>query len=623
MCGIAGIVSRLPGELIDNKLSVMSEVQAHRGPDGQGRVVHRVERWNVGLAHRRLSIIDLSAAALQPMRSSDGRQWLIYNGELYNYRELRRALESEGARFCTQSDTEVVLQALRAWGPEKAFGRFNGMWALALLDLDEKSLLLSRDRVGVKPLYIWKTPGELFFASEIKAILRGSGARLRPNYRLINAFLAQSLLDIDDETLFDGIQKLPPGQYAVIDLRQPTLTMTLHRFWEISSHNFLPQDENTFMQELRETFFDAVRLRLRSDVPVGALLSGGVDSSSIVAVMAATLPRDTINLLSGVSHDSRFDESPFIDLVANHFGLRVHKVVTDFAPRDALDLLERAIWFNDEPVGSFANVVHHLLMQKAKELGVTVILSGQGGDELLAGYKKYTAFYAQWLQHQGYHLKAVRVLYQSWRQGTVIKQFSLAEAKRYLPLLMDRELDVRGPALREFPYVPMGLREGMTVNERQAEDLTRFSVPLLLHTEDRMSMAASREIRVPFLDYRLVEMLIPLDMSLKIRNGWTKWVFRKAMEPFLPKEVIWRRDKQGFVNPQSEWLKNELRPEIEKYFSGDSFIFLKGLIDRQLLLLKYDKYCRQPPGKGRIWFREIFNPLALEIWLRKFEGWLD
>ncbi len=262
-------------------------------------------------------------------------------------------------------------------------------------------------------------------------------------------------------------------------------------------------------------------------------------------------------------------------------------------------------------------------MRQAKELGITVILSGQGADELLCGYKRYLGFYLKGLVSAGHYLKAFNVLSRFWRRGTVLSQFTFAEAKRYLPGFMQKdETDILGESLKEYLRVDVGLSAGMTMQELQANDIKRLSVPMLVHYEDRMSMAWSREIRVPFLDYRLIETLVPLATDVKLKNGWTKYVFRKAMEDFLPAKIAWRKDKQGFVNPQSEWLKNELKGKVKEFFSPDSLMSKYGLVNVDNLLLKYDSYCRQSPGRGRVFFREIFNPLALEVWLRNIESFI-
>ncbi|NES18713.1 MAG: asparagine synthase (glutamine-hydrolyzing) [Symploca sp. SIO3E6] len=622
MCGITGTISQQKNA---NELLLKAQkVQFHRGPDAQNTCQHQVNQWYVGLGHQRLSILDLTEAGSQPMASRDGKSWIVYNGEVYNYQEIRKDLEKLGHQFRGQSDTEVVLAALEYWGIEKALTRFNGMWAFAWLDGRSNHLIFSRDRVGIKPLYFFLENDYLCFASEVKTILAMTGRKFGLNYQVLGEYLIQSLQASSNETFFAGIQKLPAASYGVVDLSAEVLRIELNSYWNLPAQDFLELSEAQLIEQVRETFIDAVRLRLRSDVPVGVLLSGGVDSSSIAVVMQNILGKDAqLNLLSAVSRDARYDESPFIDIISKHLGCPTHKVVLDFQPEQAFDYLEQVCWFNDEPVGSFANVAHYLLMKQAQSLGITVILSGQGADELLCGYKKYLGFYIQSLVRCHQYLKAVEVLWSFWRQGTILSQFSWGEAKRYLPLyLQGAELDIRGSNLKEFAPPRVGLGSEMTVQQRQYLDIQRFSVPSLLHYEDRMSMAYSREIRVPFLDYRLLESLIPIPIDMKMNKGWTKYIFRKSMEPYLPTQITWRKDKQGFVNPQGEWLKKDLKKEVINYFCEDSLIFTKGLVNRNNLLFKYEAYCKQKGKQGSIWLKEIFNPLALEIWLRKFDTFI-
>ena len=622
MCGIAGVVA--PEESVNEFLLKAQRIQQHRGPDAQGTCQHQINQWRVGLGHQRLSIIDLTETGNQPIASKDENSWIIYNGEVYNYKELRGELEKLGHHFKGQSDTEVVLAALEYWGPDEAFARFNGMWALAWLDRRNNRLVLSRDRVGIKPLHFCLENGWFYFASELKTILEMAEHKFSLNYQVVGEYLVQSLIEASTATFFEGIQKIPAASYGVVDLSAEVLKLELKTYWDLKEEQFATTSESTLIEQIRELFIDAVRLRLRSDVPVGVLLSGGIDSSSVASVMQRILGKDAdLKILSAVSKDSRYDESLFIDIMSQYLNCQVRKVVLDFQPDEAFDYLEQVCWFNDEPIGSFSNVAHYLLMQKAKELGVTVILSGQGADELLCGYKKYLGFYVQALLHQGNYYKASEVLCSFWRQGTILNQFTIAEAKRYLPrYFQDTELDIRGSNLKHFVPRFVGLSPGMTVQKRQILDLETYSVPALVHYEDRMSMAWAREIRVPFLDYRLIEALIHLPPEIKLRNGWTKYIFRKAMEPYLPKQITWRKDKQGFVNPQSEWLKNELKAGVLAYFSEDSLMFKKQLVDRKNLLAKYKAYCQQEAGKGRIWFRDIFNCLSLEIWLRKFDSYI-
>jgi asparagine synthase (glutamine-hydrolysing) len=622
MCGIAGIVCRRSNVM--DVLKRAENVQKHRGPDAQVCTQYGVQNLTIGFSHQRLSVLDLSESGNQPMTFKDQKGMLIHNGEVYNYKEIRSELKSFGYSFKSDTDTEVILTALHHWDLEDALSRFNGMWAFAWLDLEHSQIILSRDRAGKKPLYYYQDGEQFYFASEIKTLLEMTNNKFSLNFQIVGEYLQQALSDTSTETFFRGIKKLPPAHYGVIDLSSETLQLPLKSYWAVDFQERHFHSETESIEYLRELFIDSVRLRLRSDVPIGVLLSGGIDSSSIAAVTQHLLGKGReINMLSAVSTDSRYDESPFIDRVGRHLGLDVHKVVLDFRPEQAMDYLYQVSWFNDEPVGSFANVAHYLLMKQAKELGITVILSGQGADELLCGYKKYLGFYIQHLLRSHQYIKLAKVLSEFMRQSTVVNQFSMQEAKRYLPSVFKPiKYETLGEALRDYKPVSVGMAKGLTVQERQALDVERFSVPVLTHYEDRMSMAWSREIRLPFLDYRIMEMLIPLPVESKLSYGWTKYIFRKAIGQFLPPEIVWRKDKQGFVNPQSEWLKKDLRKEVEKYFDGESLIFKNEMVDRGNLTKKYEAYCQQSSGKGSIWFRDIFNPLALEIWLRKFESYI-
>ena len=625
MCGIAGIVSIRPDESqAQLSLSKMVEVQSHRGPDGQGAWSARVGRSQVALGSIRLAILDPTDAGLQPMISPSGRHVLIYNGEIYNYRELRDELQTVGVQFRTQCDTEVVLHALATWG-ESAFERMNGMWALAWLDRQRQQLLLSRDRFGIKPLYWYRDPDHLLFASEIKGILAGSERRFAINRMAVGRYLAQSQLDAQDQTFFEGIESLPPAHFVRYDLSNDAgLTSSLHRYWSAPHEEILQNGIPPSFADVRETFIDSVRLHLRSDVPVGVLLSGGIDSSAVAAAMRGVLgPKAELTVLSMVSDDVRYSEEPFIARMATHLGDATTLWRVRFTAESAFQSLDRATWFNDEPVGSFSPVGHYLLMQRAKELGVPVILCGQGGDELLCGYLKYWGFHVQSLARAGLWGTALRTMSEAAVRGTVLPQLRVNEAKRYLPArLQPAGIDIRGPRLKEQDYVlDIGLGTGGVV-DRQLEDLRRFSLPSLLHYDDRMSMAFGREIRVPFLDHRVVSELLPLAPKWKMRDGWSKWVFRKAMEQDLPPEIAWRRDKQGFSTPQSQWLKRDLKPHVEAILREEMFTATLGFVDQSALRRRYEAYCRQSAEGGMLSFKDIFNPLALEVWARRFAPFL-
>lgn len=625
MCGIAGILSTEPHEGLAVALEAMIAAQRHRGPDGEGRWTGRVGDFTVALGHVRLAILDLSEAGKQPMLLPDGSGLIIFNGEIYNYLELRAELEGQGVSFRTGSDTEVLLWALQKWG-EAALSKLNGMWAFAWLDFRTRRLMLSRDRFGIKALYYFRDDRQVWFASEIKGILAGVRRRFGINNQAVGRFLMQSLLDAQPQTFFDGIQALSPGHSAVFDLgedgRGAAPRFTAH--WHPPRTDRLDRLDGIEdrIQAVRETFFDAVRLRLRSDVPVGVLLSGGVDSSSIAAAMRELLgPAADLRLLAATSDNPSYDERPFMEIMARHIASPVNFVKLERTPQEWFRLLGEVIYANDEPVGNFSTVAHFLLMQEAGRLGVTVILSGQGADELLCGYRKFLGFRVQELLAGRRPFRAARLIAAFLRNGTVLNQFEFGEAKRYMGgMFASRTIDIRGPRLMDDGFLLENGLGGHTLVERQLEDVARLSVPALVHYEDRCSMAWAREIRLPFLDYRMVNLLLPADPDLKLRDGWTKWVFRKAMEPFLPSAIAWRKDKQSFISPQSEWLKRELRPTISELLAGDLLIADAGLVDRNALRRRYQAYCRQDGIRGAFSFKDVFNPIALEIWARRFEA---
>jgi asparagine synthase (glutamine-hydrolysing) len=624
MCGLIGSVAP-PGAVDQGRWAQAQRVQAHRGPDDRGecRLALPQGGLELKLAHQRLSILDLSPAGHQPMGDPAREGVLVFNGEIYNYLELRRELESAGRAAGSSGDTQVLLHALAHWGPETTVRRLNGMWAFAWLEPGGRRLWLSRDRAGEKPLYWTQDRGGLYFASEVKTLLTLLGRRFPLDTQAIGRYLIQSVADSGRGSLFAGIEQLPAASLAVVELDGGQPVPRARSYWEPSLTEEGVCPESTRIDELRETFLDSVRLRLRADVPVGILLSGGLDSSAIAAAAARLVdPQAELNLLSLVSADPRFDESPHIRRVAAALGRPVHTVSldADIGSQSLFAELEDAIWYNDAPVGSLSNLAHRRLMALARERGATVVLSGQGADELLCGYKKYLGFYLQSLVRGGRRLEALRVAWQFWHNGTVIGQFRLAEAKRYLPAwLKPPERDIRGPALADFRPLVLGLPAGADLRARQGADIRTLSIPSLTHFEDRMSMSVGREVRLPFLDPRLMDLLVAAPPEQKLKAGWTKHLLRRAVEPWLPPEIVWRKDKQGFANPESEWLKGGLLDGVQRCFAPDALMFKYGLVEREALLANYREYQAQGVGTGRIWFRDIMGPLALEIWLRRFE----
>jgi len=498
------------------------------------------------------------------------------------------------------------------------------MWGLILLDTRSGEVLISRDRFGIKPLYCCTTDQMFFVSSEIKGILDVASRKFKVSSGVANAFLLQDLLCSGTSTFFEGIEEFPSGHVATISIRDLGKKPLAPRcFWKTPSVMSGEFSEEDLMESIRTTFIDAVRLRLRSDVSVGILLSSGIDSSSIAAAVHHIDPsRADIRLISGISEKGN-DEQPFIDAMATHLGRDIEKVNLDYSPSRALELISEASWFNDEPIGSFATVAHFLIMQHASRIGVTVLLSGQGADELLCGYKKYLGFYLQELCRTGQYVKAAKLVAGFLRRGTLLSGINYQDGKRYLPKwLRIQEDEIRGPALLgNSNPTSVGLNGGGVIG-RAIADIERFSVPALVHYEDRMSMAVGEEVRLPFLDYRFVRLLSPVPTKNKLRDGWTKWIFRKAMEPLLPKRVVWRKDKQYFKVPQEQWLRSELKTEITSLLETEWVSESLGLIDKRKFKARYNTYLGQRTKNSRIGNKDIFSPIALELWARRFGKYL-
>lgn len=609
MCGIFGAVD-LEGFFSPsdyNQFVKLTDLVSYRGPDAAGYRSLRVkppstgssDRWDVFLGHRRLSIIDLSDAGRQPMTDGQGR-WLIFNGEIFNFIELRKELEQLGDTFETHTDSEVILRVYARYGLD-GFAKFNGMWAFALVDLPQRKVILSRDRFSIKPLYYTRQGSRIYFASEIKQLLP-----LVPlttvNSDAVIAFLSQCLHNHTGETFFGGVTKIAPKTSMVISLQDGGVSS--HQYWDYSSEPAM--DFASSAEKFSELLEDSVRIRLRSDVKVGCLLSGGLDSSAI-AVASHEFAANGIETFSVVSDDKRYSEEKFIDMVASATGVTNRKLV--FQCPDLLPTLNTVLRHSDEPVVSFSLVAQYKIFQLIKEqTDVTVLLSGQGGDEVLMGYSKFFFLYVRALLQQNKFVDAGRELLASLIHGTVVRQFQFSEARRYVPWLSSKAY---GGALRPTAtYVPFPVWQMGDLKLRQIADLDQYSVPALAHYEDRNSMAHSLEVRHPFLDHRLVNYLVNLPANYKIRNGWTKFILRSRFTG-LPHAIRWRTDKQGFLTAEEKWLRGELRPTIRRVFENSELEKL-GLLEGRKFLDHYEKFLARPAGA----FLDICRALIAELWLR-------
>jgi len=621
MCGIAGLLTS--SSVVPAQLLAMNNVIRHRGPDDEGYVFFtengfrclagsdtpaasmaenvpwsphgRIEgeqavSGRLALGHRRLSVVDLSPLGHQPMCDPTERYWITYNGEVYNHLELRVELETLGYRFRSHSDTEVILAAYAAWG-EQCLHRFNGMWAFAIYDRERDVLFMARDRFGVKPFYYWVNPdNQLAFSSEIKQFCGLPGWQACINGQRAYDFLVWGTIDHTDETLFFGVYQLRPGHSvtinvgawpggSLIDGRLPSTA-----WYHLVARDFTGSFEEAAV-EFRRLFTDAVSLRLRADVPVGSCLSGGMDSSSIVCVMNDLLQQQGAHSLqrtfSACSEVARFDERKWIDEVVRKTGVDAHYVYP------SLDRLfeesEQITWHQDEPFGSTSIFAQWNVFRLAAENGVKVMLDGQGADEHLAGYHGFfsprlTELFRsmQWLSL----LREVRAMQRLHGYSPITAAKYLAngifpDSVRNL-LKRSQGMTHRTPewldagmlgCSPENPFGSLDEIKGASVQGFSRVQLTSSTLQMLLHWEDRDSMAHSIESRVPFLDYRLVEFVLGLPDEFKLAEGVTKKVLRTGMSGVLPDAIRDRMDKLGFVTAEEVWVresgKQEFRDRLE------------------------------------------------------------
>lgn len=547
MCGIAALLST-DGRPVDRALLAATiALAAHRGPDGEALVV----RGPLGLAHRRLAIVDPSPAAAQPMRR--GGLWIVFNGEIYDHVELRAELEREGAAFVSRSDTEVVLAAYERWGPG-CFRRMKGMWALVLVDEASRRVVVSRDRLGMKPLYVAQRGGTIAFVSEPKQLVPLLG-RLTPREDAVRSYLATGYEDASG-TLFEGVRPLPAATWRAYDLDGGAL-LEEATFWDPARVAPTVDDPDEAAAVLVPALRRAVRQHLRSDVPVGCALSGGLDSASIAALAAeggAALPTFTVT----------FPGEPFDERRAAEAALpALHAGPTFVTPTAGGFLAEadRFVWHHDEPVGSLSQYAAWRLARAAREQGVPVVLTGQGGDEVLGGYwQSYFAF--------------LRALARPAGVGRLLRHVAGAalggnpELLRQAPVMWRRYRARHAAASEAVDHIL-----SMSPQDRRVWELRELYLPRLLKWDDRSFMASGVEGRYPFLDHEVIEAALTFTPRALYRRGWVKEPVRRGLRGVLPDAVLRQRAKLGFETPQSRWLEGPLRPWLDETLSPDAEVW--------------------------------------------------
>jgi asparagine synthase (glutamine-hydrolysing) len=648
MCGIVGSVNWADS----HTLIRMNDIQSHRGPDDRGTWETRLPDGGlVGLGSRRLAILDISTAGHMPMSTPDGRLTITYNGEVYNYPHLRRELEAKGYRFRSRSDTEAVLYLYQEYGAD-CIRHLNGMFALAIWDGERRELFLARDHFGIKPLYYCHRGERLAFASEIKALLEVPGMPRRVNLQALNQYLT-FLWVPDPLTMFDEIVKLPAGHYAYFKDGE----LQVKQYWDLkfptAGHHF-KADEAELALELRQRFTDTVKSQLLSDVPLGSFLSSGLDSSSIVAAMSEASAGRTRTYTIAFPPKYRrgevtLDDTDIARRTADHFGCEHTEIIVD---PDVIELLPKLVWHMDEPVADPAIITAYLVNREARKT-VTVLLSGVGGDELFAGYRKHAAHtLAQRYQRipgvVRQKLIEPLVLALPSMRGTSIKgHIRLAKKMARSGSLSPRDYFLMNSTYlteeqKRLLYAP-GVGEGISgkrisgdgvsgegawsrhlsyfeevseadfLNQMLYLDTKAFMVSLNLTYNDKMSMASSVEVRVPFLDWEMAEWVAwNVPPSLKLHQGTTKHILREAMRPLLPAEVLGQK-KAGFGAPADYWLAHDLRELVDDLL-GEDKVRSRELFNPVMVRKLIDEH-----RSGRQdWSAQVWQLLTLELWMQTF-----
>lgn len=612
MCGVSALIRTVPGT---GSIVKMTDAVQHRGPDGsgivyltrEGREVSATEPWSVALGHRRLSIIDVSEDGRQPMCRAG--VWLVYNGEVYNYIELRRELES-GHEFTSHSDTEVILAAYLRWGRD-CFARLRGMWGLVLFDSRQGHVVLSRDRLGIKPLYVANTSDGLAVVSEPKQLAEAAGFRLQPETSAVEEYLLTGYED-QSRTFFRGVRALTPGTHASLELGEQR-ELEPRPYWFPERITPVVSDVREATRIFGERFEDAVRVHLRSDVPVGCALSGGLDSSAIAATIAGFGGHE-LRTFSVVFPNFPCDERRYIDAVVDATGATPAYVTPD--PDEFVAEFDEFVWHHDEPVGSLSQYAGYAVARLARRGGVPVTLNGQGGDEAFSAY--WQLYWARLLGRlrAGSLLEVGAELIGAAAPGG--NRELLAQAPAMARRFWARRAG--GEALRLVADRPKRSGRaarilGMSESERRVFEVRELMLPRLLRWDDRNFMAFSVEGRYPFLDHHVLEACFSFRSSALSRAGWSKEPLRRVMQGRLPPLVARRRTKVGFETPQDAWLTTSFRPLVERVFSKDSpvFCYVDALSARALAARVTT--ARAPE---RAEHEAVFRVLCLDRWLSRF-----
>jgi len=611
MCGISIAINTKGTAVEQSLIEAMNDKILHRGPDDAGVFMKK----NFAFGHRRLSILDLTAAGHQPMQRK--QFWITFNGEVYNYIELKIELEALGHTFKTGTDTEVILAAYEQWGVA-CFAKFNGMWAFAIYDTVKNEIIFCRDHFGIKPLYYSLVDDHFVAGSEIKQFTVVPGFRPVLNKAVAINFLVHGWLNYSAQTFFEGVDELPPGHYLLYDLDKNHVSITE---WYNLDKAVVPVADpyEVAVRKVKELFIDSVKIRMRSDVKVGSCLSGGIDSSSIVAAIHSNgLANGSFATVTSCYDDKRYDEQQYSDAVTHHTGFDSLKVYPDLSHLWELGDLDKIIYHQDQPIASASHYSEFKVFETARRNGLIVMQDGQGADEYLCGYGEFYVTRVKEMIHSLKLKEAFSLLKDkaSHRNtGLLSEVFSFIKTAYLFPRL-DKVKRIVGK--EQFPWLSAEWKkfagerclkfESNNVLDLSIMEIGHSSIPYQLHSEDRNSMLFSIESRLPFLDHRLVEYSLGLPSAYKIKNGYTKAVLRDAISE-LPEKIRYRKDKMGFVAPDMVWIKmnkEKVRADLEELLSSTG-IFTKALLNR------FDRFTEGTSGYEPIYFRALTFKRFCEI----------
>lgn len=616
MCGIAGIISLRDRQPVsEEELRAMCDAMVHRGPDDAGYFTAP----GAGLGMRRLSIIDLNTGH-QPVHNEDRSIWVVFNGEIYNFKFLRRSLESQGHSFYTDTDTEVIVHLYEQYG-ESCVEKMRGMFAFAIWDDRRKKLFIARDRLGIKPLYYAEVNGRLLFGSELKVLLELPGVERRLNWGSVN-HLFSSMCTPPHESIIEGIRKLKPGHLLVASERKG---IEVRQYWDVQFDPDYTKTEDYFVERLRDLLEESVRLRLIADVPLGAFLSGGIDSSAVVATMSR-ISSGPVKTFSIGFEEPEFNELRYARQVAERFGTDHHELIIE---PNVLGIIDDLAWYLDEPFGDSSAIPTYMVSKLAAE-NVKVVLSGDGGDELFGGYDRYLVEsrerkYGRIPASARTAMGRVGQLMPDGMKGrNFLRHLAFDGPDRYIDASIlfrahDRALLFQSGVYEEIARQdPSGVWRGLLEKEKthwlsalQYMDIKSYLPNDILTKVDRMSMAHSIEARVPLLDHKVVEFAATIPAELKLHGTTTKYIFKRAMEGILPHEVLYR-PKRGFAVPLSRWFRGQLDGFVRDLLLSTTSL-QRGIFNKS-----YIEHLVKLNGRGRDLDLQLWTLITFELWCRRF-----